>query len=64
MLFLHDCHKCFVVGHQHAKVGAAQRKERDTAVTEIDDLSKQYLGTKCLVEYMFSPREGEPTFIL
>ena len=45
MLFLYRRHLCFVVGHHHAKVGAmtrnAQRKERATAFTENDDLSKQ-----------------------
>ena len=44
MLFLQDRQQCFVVGHQHSKVGAmarnAQQMERDTAFTEIDDLSK------------------------
>lgn len=64
MLFLHDRHQCFVVGHQHAKVGTAQRKERDTAVPEIDDLSKQCPGTKRVRERQpfRSWREGRCIF--
>jgi len=54
MLMLFDRHRCFEVGHPRAESDAmtrnVRRKEMGTALTETNNLSKQDLATKHVVD--------------